>query len=77
MLGNLSQITVCDVCRLLDYDVSKKLCGYCGMCDAWICQDDKDKWVTRRIPAAAKRMLEPGYKGQGQQYLDQLKEGVK
>jgi len=57
-----SQIHICDVCRLLDYDVTKKLCGYCGMCDAFICEEDQSKW-TRRILAAAKRKLEFGYKG--------------
>lgn len=32
------------------------------MCDAWICQDDLNRW-DRRIKAAIKRKLEPGYKG--------------
>jgi hypothetical protein len=57
-----SQIHICDVCRLLDYDTTKKLCGYCGMCDAWICTEDQSKW-GRRLLAAAKRKLEGDYKG--------------
>lgn len=57
-----SQIHICDVCRLLDFDTTKKLCGYCGMCDAWICSEDQNKW-TRRLLAAAKRKLESGYTG--------------
>lgn len=56
------QFRACDVCRLLDFDTSAKLCGYCGMCDAWICQEDMNRW-SRRIKAALKRKLEPGYRG--------------
>jgi hypothetical protein len=52
----------CDVCRLLDYDTSPKMCSYCPLCDAWICQGDGDKW-GRRIKAALKRKREPGYQG--------------
>lgn len=57
-----AQERMCDVCRLLDFDTEKKLCTYCGLCDAWICASDSDKW-TRRIQAAIKRQLEPGYQG--------------
>ena len=53
---------VCDVCRLLDGDLSEKPCGYCEMCDSWICERDKACW-QRRIWAAVKRKLEFGYKG--------------
>lgn len=56
------QFRMCDVCRLLDFDVSSKECGYCSLCDAWICQADSNKWI-RRLKAAAKRKLEPGYTG--------------
>lgn len=56
------QIRICDVCRLLDHDTSGKLCEYCGLCDAWICTQDRAKW-GRRLLAAAKRKLEPGYHG--------------
>ena len=57
-----SQIHICDVCRLLDFDVSKKLCSYCGLCDAFICEKDSSNW-GRRLLAAAKRKLEGGYRG--------------
>ena len=33
------------------------------MCDAWICSEDQPKW-GRRLLAAAKRKLEPGFAGQ-------------
>ena len=59
----LRALRACDVCRLLDFDVSQKLCTYCGMCDAWICEQDSNRWLTRRIPAAIKRKREPGYRG--------------
>lgn len=62
MISSETQLRICDVCRILDYNTEKKLCGYCGMCDAWICLDDQSKW-TRRLLAAAKRKLEPGYRG--------------
>jgi len=52
----------CDVCRLLDGDLSYKLCQYCALCDAWICDTDKSRW-ERRLKAAVKRKLEAGYKG--------------
>lgn len=57
-----SQIRACDVCRLLDWDTSKKVCTYCSLCDAFICEQDKSRW-DRRLRAAAKRKLEFGYKG--------------
>jgi hypothetical protein len=69
------QYHICDVCRLLDYDTSKKWCGYCGLCDAFICEADRTA-VARRIKAAAKRMLEPGYSGR-KDYLEfAQKEGL-
>lgn len=53
---------VCDVCRLLDSDISIKLCGYCGMCDAYICRADLNRW-GRRIQAWYRRRAEPNYRG--------------
>lgn len=53
---------VCDVCRLVGGDSSFKLCGYCHLCDAFICQDCINNW-PRRLKAAVLRELEPGYKG--------------
>ncbi len=56
------QFHICDVCRLLDHNVERKWCGHCGLCDAWICEQDMNRW-GRRLLAAAKRKLEPGYQG--------------
>jgi len=56
------RMTICDVHRLVDYDTTARLCGYCGLCDAWICQEDQSRW-DRRLRAAVKRKLEPGYRG--------------
>ena len=53
---------MCDVCRLLDFNTEEKLCSYCAMCDAWICEKCSSDWI-RRIKAALKRKLEPGYRG--------------
>lgn len=62
MIGSNRQFRSCDVCRLNDHDTTDKWCSYCGLCDAWICDDDLSKW-GRRTLAAIKRKLEPGYKG--------------
>lgn len=56
------QFKICDVCRLLDYDTTEKLCGYCSLCDAYICDADRNRW-DRRIKAALKRKMEAGYSG--------------
>lgn len=53
---------VCDVCRLLNADTSIKLCGYCSLCDAYICGDDLNRW-ERRLKAWYKRKTEIGYRG--------------
>jgi len=47
------QLTICDVCYLLDNDMTVKLCGYCEMCSSWICEADMGNW-PRRIKAAIK-----------------------
>lgn len=67
-----AQLTICDVCRLLDYDCTKKLCGYCAMCDAFICDADRNRW-DRRIKAAAKRLTEKNFKGDPK-YLEKVNE---
>jgi len=69
-----SQITICDVHRLLDSDVEKRLCSYCGMCASWICQEDQNNW-PRRIKAAIKHRLEPGYQGSST-YVEDIQEGL-
>lgn len=57
------QFRMCDVCRLLDFDTESKICTYCSACDAWICKEDFGNWA-RRLVAAVKRKLEPGYSGE-------------
>lgn len=45
------EMRVCDVCRVVDGDVTPKECFYCGFCKAWIC--DNCKW---HLPKRAKAM---------------------
>lgn len=62
MIGPNREFRMCDVCRLVDYDTEKKWCGYCNLCDAWICDTDLTAYVRRAL-AAVRRKLEPGYRG--------------
>jgi hypothetical protein len=48
-------LQVCDVCRLVDGDLSVKLCDWCQSCKAWICQKDWNNWPRRSL-AAIRRM---------------------
>jgi hypothetical protein len=48
---------ICDVCRLLDGNHRQKMCFYCPVCDAWICEDDQHNW-SRRGAASAKAIAE-------------------
>jgi hypothetical protein len=41
----------CDVCRLVDGDVTPKQVEWCNFCKAWLC--DNDKW---NLPRRAKAM---------------------
>jgi hypothetical protein len=61
IVETLTQKT-CDVCRLLEDDLTDKLCTYCGLCDSWICKDCQPRW-DRRARAATRRALEINYKG--------------
>ena len=65
---------VCDVCRLLDSDISPKIGSYCGLCDAWICVACQPRW-DRRLLAAAKRKLEPDFFGQ-KDYVEKIQEQI-
>lgn len=56
MAGNWN-LEICDVCRLIDGDVSPKWCAYCSLCDAWVCVDDQSR-PGRRLHAAYLRRLE-------------------
>ena len=42
-------IHVCDVCRLVDNDLTEKECTFCEACNAWICTADETAWVRRAI----------------------------
>jgi len=49
---------VCDVCRLVPpIDNRVKLCTYCPVCDAWICEECQNDW-GRRARASAMRLQE-------------------
>jgi hypothetical protein len=50
------QIQVCDVCKLLDNDLTLKECYYCGTCKAWICRSDQTA-LGRRARAMIKRKI--------------------
>jgi hypothetical protein len=62
MIQQARQFHICDVHRLLDYDCEQRFCFYCPLCDAWICQEDENKW-GRRLLAAIKRKIEPSFRG--------------
>ena len=47
---------MCDVCLILDRDQSTKLCTFCGLCNAWICEGCKSNPVRRSL-AMLKRKL--------------------
>jgi hypothetical protein len=70
MIQTNTEVRMCDVCRLLDFDTTSKQCSYCGLCDAWICQSCNPQW-GRRLKAAVKRKLEPGFRGDPN-YADKL-----
>jgi len=48
-MSTLAQMRVCQVCRLIDKDESEKLCKWCGVCNAWICEKDETQYVRRSI----------------------------
>ena len=47
---------VCDVCRLVDGDQSIKLCSWCSLCGAWICQQCSPDAI-RRATAMMRRAM--------------------
>jgi hypothetical protein len=55
-------LVVCDVCRILESDLTLKYCDYCGLCDSWICKQDQEAW-WRRTKAFWKRRVEPNFRG--------------
>lgn len=67
-------IHVCDVCRLVDNDLTEKESEFCEACDAWICTADLDNW-PRRVIAMNIRWL--GEKERCEQCLVKLKSILK
>lgn len=53
---------ICDVCRLVDGDMSLKEGFFCPLCDSWICFNDQWRF-DRRANAAIRRKFEFSYKG--------------
>lgn len=49
-------MAVCDVCRLLDKDTTKKECFWCPQCQSHICRKDQHRW-DRRARAAMKKEI--------------------
>jgi hypothetical protein len=75
MISTSQRWGMCDVCRLVDYNTDSKECVYCPLCDAWICKTCLPNW-SRRIKAAIKRQLEPGFVGQAN-YVDLIESQLK
>jgi len=50
----LRQVRPCDVCIILDKDISEKDCSYCAVCEAWICRNDENDIVRRTRAFSAK-----------------------
>jgi len=48
---------ICDVCRLIDGDLTYKMCVYCSMCDSNICEADYSN-KARRLHAMVLRKWE-------------------
>lgn len=41
--------TVCDVCRLVDNDLTIKWCEHCTACKAWICDPCRPRMERRAM----------------------------
>lgn len=51
-----TELRICDVCKLVDNDNRIKICSYCSLCDAWICQPDIPR-LDRRAQAMILKQL--------------------
>lgn len=65
-----SRIRVCDVCALALGDHSpKRDVAYCGMCDAWLCPDCRQRYDLRAIAALKRKVRgstdQKGLRGDG------------
>lgn len=45
----MSEIHVCDVCRVINNDITPKESVWCNRCKAWICIPDINRWDRRGI----------------------------
>jgi len=48
------ELRVCDVCTLVFQDARLKLCKYCGLCGAWMCDRCRGNWMARTMAATKK-----------------------
>jgi len=51
---NSSQSGVCDVHRLVNKDYDTREVHYCGLCNAWICDECWDNYPKRALAASIK-----------------------
>ena len=56
-MGNEWVLQTCTVCFYNDGDGRPKMCFYCPVCDAWICEHCQPNW-GRRALASARRIAE-------------------
>ena len=52
-----SKVGVCDVCRIVDGDLSPKEVQYCDFCKAWICKRCESNIPKRALAAAMQKIL--------------------
>ena len=51
------ELQICTVCFYVDGDARQKMCAYCSVCDAWMCENCVPNWGRRGL-AMARRMAE-------------------
>jgi hypothetical protein len=56
-MANEWQLQTCTVCFYVDRDMRPKMCFYCAVCDAWMCEHCQYNW-GRRALASARRIAE-------------------
>ena len=47
---------ICEVCRLIDNDLSVKVCQFCRTCNAWICAACWNNLARRARAMVLRRM---------------------
>jgi hypothetical protein len=53
----MRKLTVCEVHRILDNDLTPRDCIFCSLCNAWICMKDRHR-VDRRMRAGLDKQLD-------------------